>query len=241
VNAHIRRLYAADIRALDEQIGRLTSAARERFGKDLLIVFTADHGESLGEHDFYFDHGDYVYNAGTRVPLGFVLPAGHPLHGSGRCEGWVSLVDVLPTVFELLGRPIPANLTDQIEGRSLTACMRGEADHAQPVFAESGYSYYFEDVKRRQRNDIAGRLRAVVRGEWKLVWAPFAPDDEAWELYHVSEDPHETENVYRPDHPAAQELRPLLAQWVERGGSPPESRPLSSEDEAALRELGYLE
>ncbi|MFQ5415827.1 MAG: sulfatase [Myxococcota bacterium] len=241
VNAHIRRLYAADIRALDDQVGRLVGAARERFGSNLLIVFTADHGESLGEHDLYFDHGDYVYNAGTRIPLGFVLPPRHPLHGSARCGGWVSLVDVLPTLFELLGRDVPDHLLDQIEGRPLTACMRGEADAALPVFAESGYSYYFADVKRRKRNDVAGRLRSVVRGEWKLIWAPFAPEDEAWELYRVSEDPHEIENVYRPAHPAAQALRPLLARWADLSGPAPESRPLTPEDEAALRELGYLE
>ena len=85
------------------QVGRTVAAARERFGDDLLIVFTADHGESLGEHDFYYDHGDYVYNARTGVPLGFVLPPKHRYAGFGRCPGWVSLVDVAPTILSLLG------------------------------------------------------------------------------------------------------------------------------------------
>jgi arylsulfatase A-like enzyme len=241
VNAHIRRLYAADIRALDTQVGRLLAAAEERFGENLLIVFTADHGESLGEHDFYFDHGDYVYNAGTRVPLGFVLPLSHPLHGSARCRGWVSLVDVAPTLLQLLGRELPGAAGAQIEGQTLTACMeRGDAAQ-HPVFAESGYSYYFADVKRRRRNDVAGRLRAVVRENWKLIWTPFAPESEAWELYDVAADPHETRNLYRPDHPMFLALRPALDRWAARSAGKAPAAPLSTEDARALRELGYVE
>jgi len=241
VNAHIRRLYAADIRALDTQVGRLLANARERFGANLLVVFTADHGESLGEHDFYFDHGDYVYSAGTRVPLGFVLPATHPLHGAGRCAGWVSLVDVVPTLLELLDRELPRGAGVQVEGRSLTDCMRRGGVAPRPVFAESGRSYYFEDVKRRRRNDVAGRLRAVVDGDWKLIWTPFAEESEAWELYDLAHDPHETVNLYRPDHPMFLALRPTLRHWAARSVGDATASPLSPEDARALRELGYVE
>jgi arylsulfatase len=241
VNAHVRRLYAADIGAMDEQVGRLVAAAKRRLGEDLILVFTADHGESLGEHDFYFDHGDYVYNAGTRVPLAIVLPKSHPLNGSGRCRGWVSLVDVVPTIFELLERDPPAEIREQVEGRALTACMRSEGIASHPVFAESGHSYFFTDVKRRRRNDVSGRFRSVVQDDWKLIWTPFAEGEDAWELYDVGADPDETANLYRPDHPAVLRLAPRLASWTARseGASPP--RPLSEEDEATLRELGYLE
>ena len=46
---------------------------------DWLVVFTSDHGESLGEHNFYYDHGDYVYNATLKVPLGFIMPGNENL------------------------------------------------------------------------------------------------------------------------------------------------------------------
>jgi arylsulfatase A-like enzyme len=241
VNAHIRRLYAADIAAMDEHVGRLVAAARQHVGRDLILVFTADHGESLGEHDFFFDHGDYVYNAGIRVPLAFVLPRSHPLHGTGRCRGWVSLVDVVPTIFELIARDPPAPMREQFEGRALTACMRHEAVESRPVFAESGHSYFPAEVKRLRRNDVSGRFRTVIQDDWKLIWTPFAEQSDAWELYDLGADPGEAVNLYRPDHPAVLRLAPLLAEWAARSEGDVAPRPVSKEDEAALRELGYLE
>ncbi len=241
VNAHIRRLYAADIRAMDRELGRLLEAFEAARGQDGIVVFTADHGESLGEHDFYFDHGDYVYNAGTRVPLAFVLPERHPLHGSGRCGGWVSLVDVVPTLLELLALPGATPPTDDLEGRSLSACLRGEELAEEPVFAESGRSYYFDRVKRRRRNDVAGRFRAVVKGRYKLIFTPFADEAEAYELYDVAADPHETRDLYRPQHPALPDLRAALEAWMARQGDLEDAPKLAPEDRDALRSLGYLE
>jgi arylsulfatase A-like enzyme len=108
-------------------------------------------------------------------------------------------------------------------------------------FAESGHSYFFADVKRRRRNDVAGRFRAVVQDDWKLIWTPFAKEEDAWELYRVGADPEETVNLYRPDHPAVLRLAPRLAEWAARSEGDVAPRPLSKEDEAALRQLGYLE
>ncbi|MHC4342998.1 MAG: sulfatase family protein, partial [Planctomycetota bacterium] len=237
------RLYAADVGTLDREIERLVTAVRERVGEDLLIVFTADHGESLGEHDFYFDHGDYVYNAGSRVPLAIVLPASHPAHGSGRCTGWVSLVDVVPTLFELLGRALPPEMAGQMEGRSLAPCLKGDALPPEPVFVESGHSYYPESVTRRVRNDAAGRFRAVILGDWKLIWTPFQSGDLEWELFDVGADPQEAENLYAPDHPARARLKTHLDEWLSRQSAEDLAAPraVSEEDRAALRALGYTD
>jgi arylsulfatase A-like enzyme len=241
VNRHVRRLYAADIRGLDAEVERLVGAVRSWAGEDLIVVFAADHGESLGEHDFYFDHGDYIYNAGTRIPLAFVLPRSHPAHGSGRCRGWVSLVDVVPTLLELMDSEPPSEMADQIEGRSLTRCMSGRELEPEPVFLESGHSYYPQYVTRRVRNDTAGRFRAVILGDWKLIWTPFQPEDLAWELFDIRGDPHETENLYAPDHPQVAPLKRHLESWLARQdpaevAQPPE---ISTEDREALRALGY--
>ena len=200
VEKHVRRLYAASIRSFDDEVGKLVRRLRVRSSGNLIIVFTADHGESLGEHDYFWDHGEYVYNAGLRVPLAFVLPKTHPLHGSGRCSGWVSLLDVVPTLFELLGPRIGESMTEQIEGRSITPCMRGEALPPEPQFAESGQSLFPHLVQKRVRNDFEGRLRSVVMKDWKLVWNPFQTSTREWELYDLSIDPHEKHNFYTPGH-----------------------------------------
>jgi arylsulfatase A-like enzyme len=243
VNRHVRRLYAADINGLDAEIERLAGAVRARVGEDLIAVFAADHGESLGEHDFYFDHGDYVYNAGARVPLAFMLPRSHAAHGSGRCRGWVSLVDVVPSLLELMGREPPSEMADQIEGRSLTRCFRGRALAPEPVFVESGHSYYPEYVTRRVRNDTAGRFRAVILGDWKLIWTPFQPEKLAWELFDVRADPHETENLYAPDRPEVRRLEAHLEAWLARQDESEvaEATEISEEDRELLRTLGYGE
>ena len=125
------------------------------------------------------------------------------------------------------------------EGRSLAACMRGESPAPAPVFAESGRSYFPELVRRRVHNGVPGRFRAVVQGDFKLIYTPFA--DDAWELYDVAGDPHETRDLYSADHPAVAGLEAALEAWLARApkGAPP--RHLLPEDEAALRELGYLE
>jgi arylsulfatase A-like enzyme len=242
-NEHIRRLYAGEIRTVDAQIERLVDAVRERFPRTV-IVFTADHGESLGEHAFYFDHGDYVYNASSRVPLGFVLPAEHPWHGAGRRSGWVSLVDVAPTLFDLIGLSPPPEMAVLFEGRSLAPALRGQPMPPAPVFIESGTSFFPELVRRRQRNDQPGRFRAVVQDDWKLIWTPFLPDTEAWELYDLGSDPNETQNLYRhrADPARLAGLKRNLDAWLALGSAEPTpTRALSDADRDALRRLGYLE
>jgi arylsulfatase A-like enzyme len=242
VNSRIRRLYAADVRDVDAQVGRLVDAARERWGDEVVIVFAADHGESLGEHDFYWDHGEYVYSAGSRIPLAFVLPPSHPLHGGRRCPEWVSLVDVVPTLLELLAIAPPTSLGARLDGRSLLECFRGNAIEPVPVFVESGRSFSIKEIARRQRNDVPGRFRAVVLDDWKLIWTPFLPDEEAWQLFDLASDPHEAHDVFRLDHPRFAALRLLLEEWAARTGTVSEQpHVVSARDEAALRELGYVE
>lgn len=229
-NAHIRRLYAADIRATDDQIARLVEGLRSRFRNDWTIVFTADHGEALGEHDFYYDHGDYVDDPSLTVPLAFVLPPGDPLARSRRVEQRVSLVDVAPTLVDLLG----LDPLESVEGRSLLPALEGHALEPRPVFAESGRSFFPEQVRSRRSFDVAGRFRAVYLDSWKMVWTPGV----GRELFDLEADPLEKNDLYRPDHPRARELTAALRAWMRPvEGAPAEPGP---EDLERLRSLGYL-
>ena len=240
VNAHIRRLYAADIRHTDDHVARLVRRLRAEFGDDWLIIFTADHGESLGENDYFYDHGDYVSNAEIRVPLTFVFADDDPLHGKRAVGDWVSLVDVMPTVVELLDLSMPADLDYALDGRSLVPYMRGEDPPSRVVFAESGDAHFRSHVRRRVDFDIAGRFRTALLGDWKLVWTPGASEGLEFELYDVKVDPNETTNLYVPDEPSTERLKALLRQW--RGNSDTQqSRRMSEADRERLRSLGYLE
>jgi arylsulfatase A-like enzyme len=233
LNAHIRRLYAADIRSTDEAIKTLVEACRERFGPDWTIVFSADHGEALGEKDFYFDHGDYLYNGSLQIPFAIVLPPDDPLHRVGVVEDWVSLIDVAPTLIELLGlqRHDPVSL----EGRSLVPYLRGESLPRRSLFAESGMSYYKQLIHRRTHFGVRGRFRSVIRGNWKLIFTPEQRTDRAFELYDLAADPTEQRDLYRPDHPAVPDLARDIEQWL-RAAPEPERAP-SETDLARLRAL----
>lgn len=229
-NAHIRRLYAADIRATDDQVARLVEGLRTRFRNDWTIIFTADHGEALGEQEYYFDHGDYVDDQSLTVPLGFVLPPGDPLARSARIDMRVSLVDVAPTLVELLELDPLA----ETEGRSLMPALLGHSLPPRPVYAESGTSFFPARVRKRKTFDIAGRFRAVYLESWKLIWTPGV----GWELYDLDADPLERRNLYLPGEPRAEELRHSLHAWVrptDRTAAGPEP-----EDLQRLRSLGYL-
>jgi len=239
VNAHIRRLYAADVRDTDDAIADLLSWLRTRFGDDWTIVFTADHGESLGEHDFYYDHGDYVYDASSRVPLAIALPAGHPLHGARVVDDWVSLVDIAPTLIDILGWKVPTEVTSRFEGRSLFPYLIGERLPSRPLFAECGRSYFPELVRGRVRFDIAGRFRAVWKGDWKLIWTPFQRGAKEFQLYHMVRDPDETHDVSAEHPQKVEELMQDIVDWVavEEDQQLPK---LSEEQYKRLKSLGYV-
>jgi arylsulfatase A-like enzyme len=87
---------------MDEQVGRLLAGVEERGLTDCsIIVFTADHGEGLGERDYWFAHGDYLTDPLVRIPLLIRVP-GRP--GDVR-DDVVGLVDLLPTLLALIDAP----------------------------------------------------------------------------------------------------------------------------------------
>jgi choline-sulfatase len=173
--------YLAEIAFADAHIGRLLAALERRKILDRTIVVVAgDHGEALGEHGER-DHGIFVYESVLHVPLIVRAPGISPR----RLSGVVRLVDVMPTVLDLLRVPRP-----QVEGVSLAATMRGEAPQPElDAYSESQYP----------RRLGWSPLRALRAGRYKLIEAPRP------ELYDLERDPFEQRNVYdeRPEVAAA--------------------------------------
>ncbi len=239
VNEHIRTLYAADVRFTDTEIARLLRGLEKRFGSDWLIVVTADHGESLGEHDFYYDHGDYVYEASIRVPLGIVLPEDDRKAGR-KIDAPVSLVDVAPTLVELLELLPPEEAARRFGGRSLVPYLRGQTLPARPVFAECGRSFFPGMITGRVRFDVQGRFRAVIHGDWKLIWTPGQDARGEYQLYDVAADPNETRDQSDRHPERVRDLRRMLDDWM-ADEEQRVTRPIPDEEKDALRALGYIE
>lgn len=212
--------YLGEIAAADEALGRiLDHLRRSDLLDDTLVIFTSDHGESLGEHG-ELTHTLLLYDATLRVPL----LLSHPSLPSGAVEGpLVTLADLMPTVLDFLGQPVPPGL----DGRSLLPVIRGE--DTSPGVA------YLETLSPQLAYDWAP-LFGVRTPEWKLVIGARP------HLFHMLEDPRELRDrsTERPDVVEALE-RQIFYLRDERGpalgGAP---LIVSGQERAILGGIGYV-
>jgi arylsulfatase len=155
-----RSRYAGEIRYFDEWLGQLLAAAERAAGdRALAVLLTADHGESLGEEDFYFSHGHATTPDLSHVP--FLLRA--PGVAPGRRTEIAHHVDILPTLLELAGLPIPADA----RGIALGPALRGEATFPErTVFCDVGAEVgaYRRDLFLRAR--LGASLGDTRSGTW---------------------------------------------------------------------------
>ena len=213
--ADLRAAYLAEVRAVDRALAPLLSE-RATDARPRLTVFAADHGESLGEHG-EATHGFFVYQSTLEVPLIFHWPGRvHPGQSSAR----VRLVDLAPTVLELLDLPA---WTDR-DGVSLVPLLSGKPLALPPALAES---------ERPWRSYGWAPLSAVIDGRWKLIAAPRP------ELYDLATDPEEATNVLASaDRTVARRLAAILRNQPE--AAPEAAAKSDAETVAKLRALGYL-
>jgi arylsulfatase A-like enzyme/Flp pilus assembly protein TadD len=211
--------YEGEVASVDAQVGRLldflASTGRDR---DTVVVVAADHGEGLGEHGERA-HGLLLYESTLRVPL--LLRAPGVLPAGGVVRQPVGLVDVAPTVLDLLGAPVPGGL----DGRDLAAALRaGKEPEPAALYAETEYPATFGWTA----------LHALRLGNSKLVRGVES------ELYDLAADPAETRDLapLRVAETAALE-RPLVA-WLRSAPPAAALAPPDEETRARLSSLGYL-
>lgn len=221
--------YDAEIAFADHQLGRLVGALEGMEGRTL-VVLTADHGESLGDHG-EAEHGRYIYNATIHVPLVMVLEGA--IQAGLRIEENVGHVDVLPTVLELLGVKAPA----ETEGRSLASALTNRAQSKPvPVYSES--LVFALEIPR------GFEVRSLISGNHKLVLTTNARSGETEELYDIALDPEEDRNLAIENGNRLSELRDTLTAWSERleeEGPDPVALHLDELARERLRRLGYLQ
>lgn len=213
-----RSAYDGEVRAVDAALGELLAALGASKGGlpgDLLTVFTADHGESLGEHG-ESTHGFFIYESTMAVPLILSWP-GHL--EPGESDEPARLLDVAPTVLDLLGLPA----LDDIDGFSLRPMMEGKAWLTPDAYMES---------QRPWLSYGWAPLRALRRGAWKLIAAPQP------ELYHLADDPGERHNLLPGERRLAGDLASALTA-IEARSTRQAAAVEDAETMARLRSLGY--
>jgi arylsulfatase A-like enzyme len=213
--------YFGEIRHVDAQIGRVLDEI-ERLGlrSRTLVVLTADHGDGRGEHGEE-THSFFIYDSTIRVPLvlwGAGLPRGV------RVRSLVRLVDVTPTVLDLLGLPALAD----VQGQSLRPLLESPAEDLRLT----GYGESIEVLT----NFGADVLRFVRVGNWKYIHK-LEP-----ELFDVGADPGETRNLASQYPERVESLRERLEQLIAAAPPKPDDAEvaLDSETLAQLEALGYV-
>ena len=209
--------YDGEIRFVDEAFGQVVELLRERGLWDpSAVIFTADHGESLGEHGLWFCHGWFANDATLRVPLLIKRP--------GQTEGGsvgeqVTNLDVAPTILALAGIPLdrPWAGTDVL----------GELGDRGPVVVENSDHY-------------PEKIYGVRTTRWKYLIERLSGREE---LYDLVADPHERENLAASRPELATRLREQCrAALVEMARARTFAPEAGVDDPAiikALRDIGY--
>jgi len=193
--------YDSEIRAVDAELERLLRYLDARPGRReaTAIVVTADHGEEFLDHGGRA-HKHRLYEELIHVPMLLAAPGVRP----GRTRSAAGLLDVAPTVLDLLGVPVAKGT--RLEGRTLVPDLLGEReDPGRPVY--SSLSFFPSDGHKK---------RAVVTGDLKLI---FDVKSGVRELYHLPSDAKEKKDLAetRPDD--TERLMGLVLPFIEYTGS----------------------
>jgi len=187
--------YLACVQGVDDSIGRLLDFLDESgLAKDTIVIYTTDNGWFMGEHGLYDKR--FIYEPGLRTPL---IARGPGVKPGIDAPQFVVNVDLAPTFLDLAGVPVP----EWMQGRSLVPLLRGEwpADWRTSVY----YRYYHDPGHHDTRAHYGVRTATH-----KLIhyWRK-----DAWELFDLVADPHETHNLlFDPAEAARPEVAARFAE-----------------------------
>ncbi|NUM56795.1 MAG: sulfatase [Candidatus Hydrogenedentes bacterium] len=218
-----RARYDSEVAYTDSEIGKVLDALPK---ENAVILFVADHGESLHEHE-YLGHGRRLYHNSIRVPCILRAPGVAP----GRSNAPARLVDIAPTLLSLAELPPMKDMfgVDLINHSP-------PMDRARVVETYGGAVPGVPGAKAVMTARPPMR-QSVIKGEWKLIVGGPGP-----ELFNLRTDPGELKNLIDEEKPRAAELRALIDEWDEKTPKgTTEAAELSDEDVDALKSLGYVE
>ncbi|MCS6898583.1 MAG: sulfatase [Myxococcales bacterium] len=212
-NSKTVRLYVAEFCKDDEAVGAILRKLDELgLTEETLVILTADHGETLSqEHDLLikgldeqagstrFHHANAMFEETTRVPLIFSLPGRLP--AGVRRTMPAQTTDIVPTILELQGLPIP----EKVRGMSLLPWALGAPPRLERPIVSEG---------RASRSIRVGRYRYVERdaeAQW-IVQVGHGVFSRSEELYDLEEDPGERRNIAEERPEEVAKLRTLLAE-----------------------------
>ncbi len=233
--------YDTEIAFVDHQIGILLhQMATYSATRDTLIVFTSDHGESLGEHG-YWGHGRHLWEPSLRIPFGIIWPG--KISPGQHIEAPALILDVVPTVLGLIGLPVDKTF----RGYDWSPVLSGQSPPPQGrvslLQAHKG-AVVGDNTNNKARE--GGLLEvAFIKGQRKelLDLRPKNAKGPNRKVYDFVQDPRELKNLSDPTASPSQEIKSWLA-LVRRGLKLANNLPAAELDAEALEKLkalGYID
>ena len=209
-------LYDAEILYMDHHIGRLFENLRSMgLYDDAWIIVTADHGDLLGEHG-RFGHGETLTEEEIHIPLLIKYPKAA---ATGKIDGRVQITDIMPTILERLGLPIP----ESTQGSTLTSV-------THPIVAEV-YPVPFVSEN--------GDWVALYEGDFKYLWN----SKGANALFNLKRDADEKENLSLSMKKRSERMRKTVQGYLDSLPEPGDAGPVrevDAETQKMLENMGYL-
>lgn len=225
---HLTSLYNGEVAYTDSAIDHFLGRLEERGMLDhTVLVITADHGEAFFEHGRW-GHGYHLHSQEVNVPLIFHAPGGF-MPVQGAWDAPVSLVDVLPTILDMLGLAVPEDL----DGHSLWHLMRN------PGRAALGDRPVFSELIRPEKDDVA----VTFQGR-KLIRVSTSKGSVKWHFYDTTLDPGEEHPLDQSGEGDALEamkgfIHRLISSRTMKPKARMDTKTLSEEEMRQLRNLGY--
>ncbi len=217
-------LYDGEIAYVDLLMGDFRSFMEEKnLMEKTLIIFTGDHGESLGEHK-ESAHGFFIYDSDIRVPLIIRFPE-KKLQGN-IIPSQVRSIDIMPTILNMLGEKSP----ESVQGKSLLPLILGkQGGEAFSAYSETYWPRYHYGWSE---------LKSLRKGQYKFIDAPKP------ELYDILEDPGELNNLVNMKaalgHEMKRELEALIDRYSAEGIEEAGPKTIDNDSLVKLQALGYI-
>jgi len=217
-------LYDGEIAYVDLLMGDFRNFMEEKNLLDkTLIIFTGDHGESLGEHKENA-HGFFIYDSDIRVPLIIRFPE-NKFQGN-IIPNQVRSIDIMPTILNMLGEKSPEN----VQGKSILPLILGkQGGEALSAYSETYWPRYHYGWSE---------LKSLRKGQYKFIDAPKP------ELYDILEDPGEVNNLVNKkatlSHEMKRELEALIDRYSVEGIEEAGPKKIDNDSLVKLQALGYI-
>lgn len=230
--ARLVDLYDGEVAYLDHALGPLLDALDPAATEGPTVVaITADHGESLVEHDYLFNHGLHVYEPSVHVPLlvRFVPQAG--IEPGAVVAAPTQNLDLFATLLAAAG----AASSDASPGVDLAALARGEPQAPRLLFTESARPWAVETAYPGVYQNLY-KSQCVTDWPWKLIMTPF---ERRLELYRLDVDAAELHDLSETEGERVRSLSTAIERWREarhRGGA---ATP-DADNLKRLQSLGYV-